>query len=186
MTATNSPYRIHTIDSAPETSKATLSALKQAFGLIPNTAAVMADSPALLNGFVGLVSTLRGGTFTQAQREVLLLTNAVTNRATWPVAFHSTLALKEGVDPQEVRAIREGRLPGDHKLRALSALTRALIEKRGRADDADLAAFAEAGFTRDQSLEVVACIAVSTMANYTASIGRPPVEEPFKAQSWTA
>ena len=37
------------------------------------------------------------------------------------VAFHSAMALKEGVDPEDVRAIRERRLPADAKLAALSS-----------------------------------------------------------------
>ena len=47
------------------------------------------------------------------------------------------LALKEGIDPADVQAIREGRLPKDGKLAALSALAKTMIEKRGRLDDRD-------------------------------------------------
>lgn len=36
-------YQIHTIESAPEKSKASLQGLKQAFGLVPNLAATMAN-----------------------------------------------------------------------------------------------------------------------------------------------
>lgn len=40
------------------------------------------------------------------------------------VAFHTGLALKEGIAPADVQAIREGRLPKDSKLAALSGLRR--------------------------------------------------------------
>jgi AhpD family alkylhydroperoxidase len=82
-----------------------------------------------------------GGSFTEAQVQIVLLTDAVTNECAWAAAFHTTLALKEGIGPAEVRAIREGRLPKDGKLAALSALAKTMIEKRGRLDDQDLDRF---------------------------------------------
>ena len=179
-------FRVHTLESAPEGSKPALQGLKQAFGMVPNLAATMAEAPALVNSFVGSFGNFHGGTFSEAERQVLLLSNAVTNRCTWAVAFHSTLALKAGVEPEDVAAIRERRLPSDGKLAALSALTRAFIEKRGHLDERDSNSFFKAGFRGDQLLEVVTGIAVSTMANYAGNVTQPPLEEPFRAQAWTA
>ena len=177
-------YRVHTIESAPERSRPALQGLKQAVGLIPALAATMAESPTLVNGFVAAFGNFHAGSFGAAQRQVLLLTNAVANRCSWAVAFHSTMALKEGVAAEDVRAIREGRHPSDAKLAALSTLTRALIEKRGHLEERDLTAFAAAGFGPDQVLETIAGLAVSVMANYAGNITRPPVEGPFEAQVW--
>jgi len=177
-------YRIHSIESAPEKSKPALQGLKQNLGLIPNLAATMAESPVLLNGFVGAFGNFHGGSFTGAQKQVLLLSNAVANGCGWAVAFHSTLALKEGVDAQDVRAVREKRLPKDAKLAALSGFTRALIEKRGHVSEPDLATFTAAGFGPDQVLEVIAGLAVSVLANYAGNITNPILEDPFQPQAW--
>ena len=179
-------YRVHTLESAPESSRPSLLRLQQAFGLIPNLAATMAESPTLVNGFVGALLNFLGGTFTGGQRQVLMLTNAVTNRSAWAVAFHSTAALREGVAPEVVEAIRAGRLPDDRALAALSRLTRALIERRGQLDAGDLAAFTEAGFTAAQVFEVIAGLACSVMANYAGSIATPPLEAPFQPHAWAA
>src|SRR5688572_4972956 len=170
-------YRTHTLDSAPEKSKPALRGLQEVFGLVPNLAATMAESPALLNAFVGAFGNFHGSAFSAAERQVLLLTNAVTNAAEWPVAFHSTLALKEGVRAEEVSAIRERRLPAEPRLAALVTLTRALIEKRGALEASELARFAEAGFAASAVFDVIAGIAVSTMANYAGNVARPPLEE---------
>jgi AhpD family alkylhydroperoxidase len=178
-------YRIHTIASAPEASRPALERLRTSFGLVPNLAATMAESPTLINGFVGALVNFLGGTFTGGQRQVLLLTNAVTNRCAWAVAFHSTAALGEGVEAADVEAIRAGSLPADRTLAALSSLTRALIERRGQLDDRALAAFHDAGFRPDQVLEVIAGLACSVMANYAGNITVPTLEAPFAAQHWT-
>jgi len=179
-----SDYKVYTIETAPEKSKPALQGLKQNVGLVPNLAATMAGSPVLINGFDGAFGNFHGGSFTGAERQVLLLTNAVANRSAWAVAFHSTMALKEGVDPADVQALRERRVPKNARLAALSELTRQLIEKRGHLGEADLSAFREAGFDRDQVLEVIAGLAVSVMANYAGSITHPPLDAPFQAQAW--
>jgi hypothetical protein len=105
-------FPILTSESAPERSKPALQQLQSAFGMIPNIAGAMATSPVLINSLVGLFGNVHGGSFTEAQVQTVLLTDAVTNASTWAVAFHTTLALKEGIDPADVQAIRDGRLPG--------------------------------------------------------------------------
>src|ERR1700761_9771475 len=138
-----SSYPVHTLESAPEQSKPVLAQLQKAFGMIPNIAAKMAASPVLINGFIGLFERVHASSLTEPQIQTLLLTNAVANASEWPVAFHTALALKEGVHREDVEAIRQGVLPGDAELAALSALARALIGKRGRLDESDQRRFLE-------------------------------------------
>jgi len=177
-------FPVHTMQSAPERSKPALQQLQSAFGMIPNIAGAMATSPVLIDSLVGLFGNVHGGSFAEAQVQTVLLTDAVTNASAWAVAFHTTLALKEGLDPADVRAIREGRLPKDGKLAALSALAKTMIEKRGRLDDQHVDRFVAAGFGKDHALEVIAIVAASTITNYTGSITRTPLEAPFQAHAW--
>jgi alkylhydroperoxidase family enzyme len=177
-------FPVHSMESAPEGSKPALKQLQSAFGMIPNIAGAMATSPVLINCLVGLFGNVHGGSFTEAQVQTVLLTDAVTNVSTWAVAFHTALALKEGVDPKDIEAIRGRRLPKDAKLAALSALAKAMIEKRGRLDDQDIDRFIAAGFGQDHALEVIAIVAASTITNYTGSITKPRLEAPFEAHAW--
>ena len=156
-------FPLHTLDSAPERAKPALRQLQSAFGIIPNIAAAMATSPVLIESLVGLFGKVHGGSFTEAEVQIVLLTDAVTNGSRWAVAFHTALALKEGIDPADVQAIREGRLPKDSKFAALSGLARTMIEKRGRLDDKDIDRFLAAGFGKDHLLEVIAAVAASTI-----------------------
>ena len=110
-------FEVQTIDSAPEGSRAALEKLEQAFGMVPNVAGVIANSPVLANIFVPLFAGVHSGTFTEAEIQTLLLTNAVTNACAWAVAFHSYLALKAGLDPADVQAIRERRAPQEPRSR---------------------------------------------------------------------
>lgn len=179
-------FPVHSIESAPEKSKPALQALQSAFGFIPNIAGAMATSPVLINSLVGLFGNVHGGSFSESEIQTLLLTNAVTNASTWAVAFHTFLALKEGIDPADVQAIRRGRAPKDAKLAALSILAKTLVEKRGHLDDQDMERFVMAGFGQDCLLEVVAVVAASTITNYTGSITKPRVEALFQEHVWSA
>jgi AhpD family alkylhydroperoxidase len=177
-------YPIHTTESAPESARQSLEFLQKAFGMIPNLAATMASSPSLVNTFVAAQGQFAGETFTGGERQVLLLTNAVTNECSWAVAFHSAMALKQGVAAVEVDAIRERRLPSDPRLAALSLTTRQLIDNRGHLDEGDMDDFLAAGFDRVQLFEMITGVAISTMANYAGNIAQPPLDEPFQAHAW--
>ncbi|MEW6346598.1 MAG: carboxymuconolactone decarboxylase family protein [Paraburkholderia sp.] len=179
-------FPIYTLESAPEASKPALQGLANAFGMVPNIAGAIAGSPKLINGLVGVFQQVHGGGFTEAQVQVLLLTNAVTNGCTWAVAFHTFLGLKEGLDAADVEAIRARRLPHDSKLAALSHLARTLIDKRGRLDDQDVASFTAAGFDQALVLDVILVVAASTMTNYSGSATNLPLEEMFSEYAWAA
>ena len=179
-----SHYPLDTMATAPEASRPFLQALRSAFGFIPNIAGTMATSPVLIGSLVGLFGNVHGGSFTEPQIQVLLLTNAVTNEADWAVAFHSALALQQGLKPADVEAIRSGRPPDDPTFAALSQLARTLIEKRGKLDVIDRDAFTQSGFTEKHMLEVIAVTAASTITNYTASVTEPPLEPPFQDHAW--
>jgi alkylhydroperoxidase family enzyme len=179
-------FPVHTIQSAPEQSKPPMEALQGAFGMIPNLIGAMSTSPVLINSLVGLFGKVHGSSFSEAEVQILLLTNAVTNGATWAVAFHTALGLKEGLDAADVQAIRERRLPKNAKHAALSKLARTLIEKRGHLNDQDVSAFLDAGYDKSLLLEAIAAIAASTITNYTCSVTQPPVDAPFQEYVWKA
>jgi alkylhydroperoxidase family enzyme len=169
-------FEVQTIETAPEGSKAPLKKLNEIFGMVPNVAGMIGNSPVLANLFVPFFLGVHGGSLTEAEIQALLLTNAVTNNQPWAVAFHSHLALEAGLAPADVEAIRERRLPQEPRYAALSAYARALIERRGHVGDDTVEAFVAAGFRPDQALEVVGVSAASTITNYTLSVTEPPLE----------
>lgn len=177
-------FPVHTRESAPERSRPALQHFQSAFGMIPNLIGALSSSPVLINSLLDLFGKVHGGSFTEAQVQIVLLTDAVTNGSSWAVAFHTTLALKEGIDPADVQAIREGGLPKDTKFAALSGLARTMIERRGRLGDEDIDRFLAAGFGKDHLLEVIAAVAASTITNYTDNIAKPPLEASFQEHAW--
>ena len=178
-------FSIHTVDTAPEQSKQALQRLQQSFGFIPNAAATMAGSPVLINAFIGSFASFHGGSFGEAEKRVLLLTNAVALecRLDRGVSLHDR---SQGGRWRERRcspfAAATCRLTW--KLAALSALAKTFMESNGRTVDAEIGNFFASGYTQTQVLEVIAGIAISTMAGLMANVANTPVEDRFKAQAW--
>jgi AhpD family alkylhydroperoxidase len=181
-----SNYPIHTIASAPENSKPALEQLQQAFGVVPNIAGAIANSPKLVNSLVGVFQQVHSSSLSEPEIQIVLLTDAVANSCTYAVAFHTALALQQGVSSEETGAIREQRLPTDNRFAALSTLAKRLIDQRGHLSDQELDSFIAGGFTKEQVLEVIATVAASTITNYAGTITNPPLEEPFGQYAWQA
>lgn len=177
-------YQVHTIASAPEKSKPALEQLQQSFGFIPNLVASISNSPKLLTGLVGLFQQVHSKGLTEAENQIVLLTDAVTNSSAYAVAFHTALAHENGISPEETNAIRERRAPKDQRFAALSTLAKSLIEKRGHLGEQELNAFLDAGFTKEQIMEVITIVAASTITNYAATITNPPLESQFQPFAW--
>ena len=178
-------FAVHTIESAPEGSKDALTRLRTDVGMIPNLAASMAESPELLKGFLAVRQILYSGTLTPAEVQVLSLTNAFENGCRYCMALHSTFALKVGVSSASVEALRNGQPPHEPKLAGLSTFSRRLVRSRGQVSAQDLHAFVDAGYSRAQALEVVLAVAVSVLPNFAHHLTECPLDDAFRAQSWS-
>ena len=177
-------YQIHTIASAPEKSRPVLEQLQQGFGFIPNLAAAISNSPKLLTAFAAVFQQVHSSSLTEQEIQIVLLTDAVANSCAYAVAFHTALALKQGVSSEETDAIRARLVPSDRRFGALSTLAKTLIEKRGHLSEQELDAFLAAGFTKEQILEVISVVAASTITNYAGTIANPPLEDQFQQFAW--
>jgi AhpD family alkylhydroperoxidase len=181
----SSIYTAHTPESAPVQAAEGLRQLHAAVGLIPNLAATMAESPALLNGFLALRGLYAQTGFSGGEVQVLSLVAAFENDCAWCMAFHTAMALEEGVDREAVDALRRGEAPADPRLAALSRFARAMVRGRGAVDADTHQAFVDAGYSPRQALDVVMGLAFSLMANYAAHVTRPALDDFLKPHAWT-
>jgi len=177
-------FQVHSIETAPEGSKSLLESMKENLGMVPNLAAAMSESPQLLAGFLSVREIYAGGTFTPAEIQVLSLTAAYENDCAWCMAFHTLMALKEGVSREDVEALRAGLSPSDPRHKTLSDFARKMVSARGAVSNADVERFCAAGYTRAQALEVVLGMAFSLMANYAGHLADAPLDAPFQPHAW--
>lgn len=182
-----SEFPVHTIDTAPDGSVPTLRALKGEIGFVPNLAATMAGSPTLLESFTTLRSLARGGTLSGVERESVALTVSYENSCTYCVAAHSMFAEMEGATAAICQPLRAGQPPqGSPRIEALTAFTRQVVRRRGFVEPEELTALEDAGFSRQQALEVLAVIAMTSLANWAHNLTGAPVDDAFSKHAWSA
>ncbi len=178
--------KLHDPDTAPESSKATLTAVNAANGFTPNMFGALANSPSTLNGFAALVEANDGGTLSPAERQIVQITASMENQGEYCVAGHSTFAARIGMPLETIMAIREHRSLPDKRYQGLVDFTRALVRCRGHVTDDDKAAFEASGFGTEQIFEVIAGIALKTISNFVNGVFDLPLDSQFQAQAWSA
>lgn len=181
--------RLPLIDPAEATGPAAdlLTAVRQALGVTPNMTRAMANSPAVLKGYLELSGALAGGTLPLAVREQLALTVAEENNCDYCLAAHSYLATNvAGLEDDEVTAARHARAT-DPTAAAALRLAAAVTAGRGALSDADFTAARDAGLTDGQISEVIGHVALNVLTNYfnkavQTDIDFPVVSAPASAR----
>src|SRR5271165_3989400 len=123
------------VETAPEKSRPLLEKVQKSFKFIPNLFGVFANSPVLLEGYLGLEGVFEKGTLSAVERSIVLLAASVENSCKYCTAAHSTV-LKAflHVPADIVSAVRSNTPVSDPKLNALVALTKEIVLKRGYAE----------------------------------------------------
>lgn len=177
-------FSVHTIESAPSGSKPTLEAARDALGFVPNLYGVMAEAPALLEGYKALSAVFEKSSLTATERQIVLLMASYDNGCEYCVAAHSTIAAMQRVPDEVISAIRDGERIEDPKLEALRQFTSAVVTKRGWPDEAEVTDFLNAGYGRAQILEVVLGVGIKTLSNYTNHVADTPLDQAFAPNVW--
>jgi len=180
-------YTVHTKDTAPADSKPLLEGAEKKMGMVPNLLGVLAESPAAVNAYLTINESLaRHSAFDEKEIQLLAVAVSRENRCEYCVSVHSAMALQAGLPRETIDAIRDGKPLSDERLEALRRFSTEVVQKRGWVSEQTVQALHEAGFSRQQVLEVVAVVAMKTLSNYTNHMARTPLDEAFASTKWTA
>ncbi len=168
------PVDTTTIDTD---TKATLDAIKAKIGMVPNLYATFAQSPSVLNGFLGLSEALSKGALTAAQREIVALATAQANQCHYCVSAHTLLGKNAGLSAEGVLAARNGKA-ADAQDNAVATLAARLVETRGSVSDTDVAAARTGGLDDARIVEVIAHVALNVMTNFTNNVAQTDIDFP--------
>lgn len=177
-------FTLHDKQSAPADSKDLLDISINAFGMVPNLHAVMAEAPGLLEGYQRLHQLFLDSSFDDEEVTVVWQTINVEHACHYCVPAHTGIAKSMKVDDAITEALRnETPLPTD-KLEALRNFTLSVVRDRGNVNDDAVQAFLDAGFTKRQILEVVLAAAQKVMSNYTNHLANTTIDKPFQKFEW--
>lgn len=173
--------RIHTppsIDTAPAAAKPLLEAVKKQLGSAPNLFRVVANSPAALEGYLGMSGALAKGALPAQTRERIALAVAQINGCTYCLSAHSYLGKNLAkLSDAEILANRHGSSL-DPKADAAVRFAAKVARERGHVSDADVQAVRMAGYDDAQIVEIVQHVALNTWTNYVNEVAKTEVDFP--------
>ncbi len=178
-------YKTHTVESAPEASKAILKTVRQKLGFVPNLMATMAESPVMVEAYLTLMGLFDRSTLSETERQVVLMTNNRLNGCTYCMAAHTAVSKMAGVDDGVIDALRAGAAIDDPKLEELRSFSIVIHETHGRPTAAQIEAFLAAGYTKETILEVILGTSLKVLSNYTTPITAPRLDDGFASMAWT-
>ncbi len=164
-------------ESATGRAKELLDAVKGKLGLVPNMTRAMANSPAVLDGYLSLSGALSKGHLNAKQREQIALTVGEVNGCDYCLAAHSTIGKMVGLTAEQIMDSRRGTAV-DPKAEALVVFARRVVDERGRVSDLDLANARAAGLDDAALAEVVANVALNLFTNYFNHVAETDIDFP--------
>lgn len=178
-------FTVHTIETAPDESKALLEDSQKRFQFVPNLHGVMAESPVLLEAYKTLADLYGKLEMSVLERQIVLLAINFENQCHYCMAAHSAIAQMEQMPADILSAMRDGLPLGDAKLEILRSFTAKMTRERGWVDDSDIKAMHDAGYTNQTIQEVIFAIGFKVMSNYMNHVAETPVDVAFQALAWT-
>lgn len=171
--------RLPAINPAVATGKAKslLDAVQATLGVTPNMARTMANSPAVLEAYLGFSGGLAKGELSPQLREQIALVVAEANACGYCLAVHSALGKSAGLADAAILESRRGGADDPRTAAALEFSAR-IVRERGRVTDADLAALRRAGCTDGAIAEIVAHVALNVFTNYFNHVAGTDVDFP--------
>jgi uncharacterized peroxidase-related enzyme len=166
------------IADAPMAAQPLLEAVKKQLGTVPNLFRTVANSPAALEGYLGLSGALGKGTLPAATRERIALAVAEINGCNYCLSAHSYLGKNLAkLDDAEILANRRGH-SNDAKADAAVQFAARVTKARGHVSDEDLRAVKLAGYDDAQVVEIVLHVALNTWTNYLNEVAQTVIDFP--------
>lgn len=167
-----------TVDASPAPSRPLLEAVNKQLGSVPNLFRLVGNSPAALEGYLGLNGALGKGRLDAKTRERIALAVAEQNRCDYCLSAHSYLGSNLAkLDSAEMDKNREGS-SGDPKAAAAVRFATRVVRERGHVSDTDLSDVRAAGYDDAQIVEIVLHVALNTLTNYVNSVAATEIDFP--------
>ncbi len=171
--------RLTALDPAQATGKAKelLDAVQATLGLTPDMTRTMAQSPAVLQGCLGLSGALGHGTLTAKVREQIALTVGEAGHCQYCVSAHTAIGQMVGLNAGDILASREAH-GNDAKTTAALMFASLLVQSRGQVTDAEVNAVRAAGYTEGEAGEIVANVTLNLFTSYFNHVAQTEADFP--------
>jgi uncharacterized peroxidase-related enzyme len=156
-------FKVPTLEEVSEKNRGILTAIKNQVGFVPNIYATYAYSENALERY----TTFANGktTFNNKEKEVINLVVSQVNGCEYCQAAHTAIGKMNGFTDEQVISLRKGEAPFNEKFDALVKTAKAITLKKGRIEDEVLEIFFDAGYTKENLVDLIVAIGEKTTTN---------------------
>jgi uncharacterized peroxidase-related enzyme len=166
------------IEASPAAAQPLLQAVKKQLGVVPNLFRLVGNSPAALEGYLGLNGALAKGALEAPTRERIALAVAEVNGCGYCLSAHSYLGKNVAkLSDEEIALNRDGGST-DPKADAAVRFAVKVVNARGHVSDADIRDVKNAGYSDAQVIEIVTHVALNTLTNYLNEVAKTEIDFP--------
>ena len=164
-------------DHATGQAQRLLHGVESKLGFAPNIMRTMANSPAVLQGYLEFSNALTKGNFSPKFREQIALAVSEVNDCQYCLTAHSAIGQSVGLSEEAIGDSRRGESP-DTKEATVLAFTRNFVENRGWVSDDDVTKLRKVGFSQGDIVELIANISLTLFTNYFNHVAQTDVDFP--------
>ncbi len=166
-------FNFYTLDTASKEAKPILEQIQKSYGFVPNLFAYMAEAPTTLEAYLTLNKIIEKTSLTPAQRQVALLAVSVENECDFCTVAHRAIGKMAQANQQTLNALNAKEQISDMKDAALAKFVQSVVKDRGNISEKTISEFLNAGFTKQQILEVMIIVSIKTLSNYINHLTKP-------------
>jgi uncharacterized peroxidase-related enzyme len=152
-------------EKASEDVLAMYKAVEKKLGRVPQMYQVMANSPAVLESYLGFQAALSKGVLEKKLTERIALAVAEKNKCSYCLSAHSFFAKKIGMSDIDIDASRNFNAP-DAKTNAAMKFISDLTANPSQLSQNALGDLLEAGYSRAEVLEIIGHVVRNIYTNY--------------------
>jgi len=171
-----STFPIPSKSDVNETNQTIFDNLEKQLGFVPNLFAIYAYSNNALKNYLdfsGAPSSLKA-----KEKEVVNLVVSQVNNCDYCLAAHTAISKMNGYNDEEIIEIRKGGASFDSKLDALAKLSKNITENRGNTDSDIVENFLNAGWSKENLIDVISLVGDKTISNYINNTIKTKIDFP--------
>lgn len=170
------PFEVPTKHDVSESNKNLLEQLEAKVGFVPNIYATYAYSDNALGRYLAFANGKTS--LNNKEKEVVNLAVSQVNGCTYCQSAHTAVGKMNGFTDEQVLELRKGYASFDEKLDALARIAKAITENRGKISEELLQNFFDAGYTKENLVDVIVGVGDKTTTNLLHNVTDIPIDFP--------
>jgi uncharacterized peroxidase-related enzyme len=167
-------------DEANDKTKELFDQIHEHLGIVPNMAKAMANSPALLESYHTMNTTLGQGILSPRLRVQIALTVAETHQCRYCVSVHTEFAQQIGLTELEILEARMA-ISVDPKEDVVLKFARGILDYQNNVAEEELWYVRDAGYNDEEIAEIIGNVALNFLTSHfnflaNTELDFPPVE----------